>query len=483
MAFDHSLLDTFVLRGRWKSPQWNDWVPGSLEFSPQSGIRLLLDEHPGGPIAALREGLQRRSQPLDIIHGVTTEGDLVTLAKAYYSGSSFQGRRNVATGASRYQALWMIVGEHLQNSGAAKYKSVSINFSNLEEVIGFGPLSNSVPKWRRGKVHSTSVAFTVPKVLKARILRYTVETRYAAQNSGDDFRHAAIDVRALLRVTARTEMHVDEFLQEPCVMIERLIGVILGRSPTWLRIQGESARTLQKTNGPAINEPSMIVFAPRSISPPTGRIHPVDMPFTLASLGKRFRPTLIQWQKRATILAPCLEFFFSLDRQTRIGQEHHFLNATNAVESFHRSVSLNQKREPDAQFEARRADILSRVQTGDRDWLEDLLRYANEVRFRARVKELFDAQPVEVQNVLGKRKTFVDKVVNTRNYLTHHDKDLEAKAVRDISELWRITKGLRLMLQCLFLGELGFSGGDLSAAVKRTEDYRILAGSARSASN
>lgn len=474
MAFDHSQLDPLTLRGRWKSSDWDDWFPGSLEFSPQDGIRLLLDEHPGGPFAALKAGLQPQHQPLDIIHGITMEGDLVTLAKAHYAGGGFRGNRNVAVGAAKYKALWMVVGEHLQSSEAAKYKSVGISFMNLEEVIGLWPLPDSLPKLRRGKLHSISVAFKLPKVLKARISEYTIETSYKAQSRGDDFRHAAIDVRAWLRITAKTQTHIDQFLEGPCATLERFIGVTLGRLPTWMRIQAESDRTRQTINGRTISEPVSIIFAPRSISPSMGRIHPLELPFTLASFADRFRPTLLQWQKRATILAPCLEFFFSLDSQMRIGEEHHFLNATNALESYHRAASPNQKRQSDSEFEERRADILSRVAPGDKNWLEEQLRYANEIRFRGRVKELFDGQPIEVRNVLGKRKNFVDKVINTRNYLTHHDKDLKDKAVRDIGELWRITRGLRLMLQCLFLKEIGLSGTHLSAAIKKTNDYRIL---------
>jgi len=257
-------------------------------------------------------------------------------------------------------------------------------------------------------------------------------------------------------------------------MVSQLIGLALGRLPTWVRVQAESTRTQIMIGGKARSNPSAIIFAPRSPSAPVGKIHPIEMPFTLAGLRKRFRRTLLRWQKRVPLLEPSLDFFFSLDDDQSVSQEHHFLNATNAIESFHRAASPNQKRWPDNEFDARVANILSGVSNSDRTWLEEQLRYANEVRFRARVKETFDEQPTEVQKVIGEKRTFVEKVVNTRNYLTHHDENLKAKAVRDVGELWRITKGLRLMLQCLFLRELGFSGSDLTEAVKRTSDYRIL---------
>ncbi len=368
----------------------------------------------------------------------------------------------------------MVVGEHLQSSDAAKYGSVALNFLNLEEVAGFWPMPHSPLRWRRGKLQSLSVTFKPPKTLRARVSGYTVETAYAAQTSGDDFRRQGIDVRAWLRLTPETEVHLDEFLSGPCKMVSQLIGLALGRSPTLTRVQAESPRTQIMIGGKARPNPTTIIFAQGSPSAPAGKIHPVELPFTLAGLRKRFRHTLLQWQRRMPLLEPSLDFFFSLDADRSVSQEHHFLNATNAIESFHRGVSPNQKRWPDKEFDARVTSILSSVPNSDRTWLEEQLRYANEVRFRARVKETFDEQPAEVQTVIGEKRIFVEKVVNTRNYLTHHDEKLRAKAVRDIAELWRITRGLRLMLQCLFLRELDFSGPDLTEAVKRTSDYRIL---------
>lgn len=90
---------------------------------------------------------------------------------------------------------------------------------------------------------------------------------------------------------------------------------------------------------------------------------------------------------------------------------YQFLNACNAAESFHRSVSPSQERWPKGEFEARIDNIISSVPNEDKEWLGEQLRYANEPRFRARLKEMFERQPDGVRHVLGDRKTFVEKVV------------------------------------------------------------------------
>jgi HEPN superfamily Apea-like protein/ApeA-like protein len=475
MAFDRSMLDDFILRGRWKAPEWREWMPGSLEFSPQGGIRLLLDEHPGGPFEALKGTLEQSSRLLDTIHGVTTEGDFVTLLKARLVGTGFSGRTGGATtGTSRYHSLLMVLGEHLENSGAAKYHSVSVRYANLEEIVGFAPLSHSVEEDDR-KMLGATVRFKNPQKLIARLDDYNVEAVYAFGTQGDALRSLRIDVSAWLTITSESEQLIDEFLKRPCKILSQLLGMSIGWLPIVVSIHAESRRNTIAHGARQLPNPSSIFFAQRPRSAAIHDIHPADLPFTLAGLGTRFEEVLARWQVRAAALSSSLDFFFSLDGDAGVAIEHHFLNATNAAESFHRSASPNQSRWSEDEFDTRLADILSRVSVDDREWLADQLRYANELRFRARVKEMFDQQPDDVGTVLGDRKSFVDKVVNTRNYLTHHDKDLEARAVRGAVELWRLTKGLRLILQSLFLQELGFSAAELSSAVKKLEDYKILA--------
>ena len=59
------------------------------------------------------------------------------------------------------------------------------------------------------------------------------------------------------------------------------------------------------------------------------------------------------------------------------------------------------------------------------------------------------------KNGKKERKSFINRVVATRNYLTHFDQSLEPQAARG-EELYRITEKLKLLIEICLLRESGF---------------------------
>jgi len=69
-----------------------------------------------------------------------------------------------------------------------------------------------------------------------------------------------------------------------------------------------------------------------------------------------------------------------------------------------------------------------------------------------------------------KRKGFVGKVVDTRNYLTHYDESKkEAAAVG--RELYELTERLESVLEACLLREVGFEGDRLKEVLSRRRRF------------
>ena len=81
------------------------------------------------------------------------------------------------------------------------------------------------------------------------------------------------------------------------------------------------------------------------------------------------------------------------------------------------------------------------------------MRYANEISLRKRLRQMLDP----FASLYGGSKTvtsFVGRVVDTRNYLTHYDESLANRALRG-EDLWNLCRKLEGLLQLHFLLLIG----------------------------
>jgi hypothetical protein len=68
---------------------------------------------------------------------------------------------------------------------------------------------------------------------------------------------------------------------------------------------------------------------------------------------------------------------------------------------------------------------------------------------------------------------FIEKVTNTRNYLTHFTEELKAEAVLDPEGLHDLIEKMRLILQICFLEQIGFPFSEISKIFKSKIHYSM----------
>ncbi|MFQ6055917.1 MAG: HEPN domain-containing protein [Methanosarcinales archaeon] len=71
-------------------------------------------------------------------------------------------------------------------------------------------------------------------------------------------------------------------------------------------------------------------------------------------------------------------------------------------------------------------------------------------------------------------KRFIEYVVNTRNFLTHYDKNIEMKA-KTGQELYRLVQKMKFILEICFLIELEMPMETIKALVFRNQRYQYIA--------
>jgi hypothetical protein len=148
-----------------------------------------------------------------------------------------------------------------------------------------------------------------------------------------------------------------------------------------------------------------------------------------------------------------------------------FLNATQVLETLDRMAGNNEDLDPDV-FSSAKKEILEKVRNPKPGWLEGLLEYANEPCLRARLKRVVKQSSLLFHTTSRKEKSFINGVVNTRNYLVHHDSEKREKAVLDV-RLIDLTDKVEGLARFLFLRYVGFSEQNLVDLLQHTERHYI----------
>lgn len=99
------------------------------------------------------------------------------------------------------------------------------------------------------------------------------------------------------------------------------------------------------------------------------------------------------------------------------------------------------------------------------------MKYGNEFSLRKRLKEFFVKYQEILDRFIENKNAFIEKVVNTRNYQTHHDKELKEHAANG-KNLYHLTQKLDMCLKICLLTELGFNSEEIKALLSRNWRYQ-----------
>ena len=108
-----------------------------------------------------------------------------------------------------------------------------------------------------------------------------------------------------------------------------------------------------------------------------------------------------------------------------------------------------------------------------RGWLERKLQYGNEITLGKRLCNIIKTYPI-IKKLFTNRDeidSFINKVVNTRNYFTHYDENLRNQAAQE-DLLREITDKLKIILDMCFLIDLEFNSEDIEILMRRNESYK-----------
>lgn len=181
------------------------------------------------------------------------------------------------------------------------------------------------------------------------------------------------------------------------------------------------------------------------------KIREHDIFIKFSYIEETFETCLQAWNAKKALLEPIIIYFVEA-HEKGFHVPLSFLKVVQAIEAFSRRMR-NNKIWTEEEFKEKVDRIVAQLQDEeDKKLISGIL--SNEPRLRQRLTDLF----AEVNGIFEisskKRKSYTNKIVDTRNYFTHFDEALKPN-VLDVDMMYYLTGYLKLVLRVLLLRELG----------------------------
>lgn len=452
--FAPSLLEPLSLEGYWTTPGRTQRIPGTVTYDQIDGIHLRVF----GP----HNEIESWGPEPEVLHGSTTDGKCVTLFRLLNHVSPFGWQELTAT---RLYAHWMAVGDHHFDSFRdLRFPSLSVSFLNLAAFLGqtgvtetfgrFDPASNPTAPF-------TTIEFRQPPPLTFSSQGFTFDTGFDVATFGDRLEQRGVRQRPWLTARAPQPVHIEDFLRTAFKSFHDLLEL---SAESWL------PRTGIRAPAPSSRGDSTYLFCHeiRPTAMPSSR-DTVELLFSAQGMGERWPVLYERWHAARRKYLPTFLLYFSLLRTPGMLLEFRFLNLVHAVEAYHRRAYRNHVLPAD-EYEKRRSRLLGAACPEDHDWLQQVLKYANQPRLADRLGDLYDSLPSSARTAIGKRRAFTHSVAQTRNSLSHWAEDQDNATMKP-DAMWRTIEKLKLALKVILIRELGL---DVDGLVPRFYETRLL---------
>jgi len=148
--------------------------------------------------------------------------------------------------------------------------------------------------------------------------------------------------------------------------------------------------------------------------------------------------------------------FLATKSNPTIHLENEFLNMCQSLEAIHRLTCDGEVNTEDM-HKKKIENICDSVSAKHRKWLMEKLKYSNEKSFRKRLLELVEKTWVVSESFLKDKKAFCNEVLQIRNRLVHRMSEASGFIQANFNEVLVTAWRMDLLVQILFLLELGFS--------------------------
>ena len=421
-------------------------LPGTLSISDGGFIELEVVHRVGERSAALDDDAKR-------IVGQIEEEGLVTLDNCFCQ--SIEGSGDISKSLIRVNRVFTGVG--YDEDEIPRFNSLIFSVEGIDEWVGISGINVDYQL----EEHTSTISYQPPENIPLHLgdgMQLSIAFGWTAPGF-PIIKEARITQKAYLELVSQEARELDDFISVVrkithflCFTIDQTVSLdsMSATSDDFRRDIGEG-----KTRPIPIN-----IYYP---SWPYSK----DEPET--NRGKLFEFKEIQddaeriinnWIEAYEKITPAFNLYFLAKMGMQTYLEERFMALAQGLEAYHRRTS-EEKRMDETEFEKLVEHLVDQCSEEKREWLSDKLNYGNEVSLSKRLRDIIKP----FKDVIGnrtKRESLINKIVKTRNYLTHYDQSLELEAAQG-DALWTLCLKMELLFQLHFLRLIGFNREEIDS--------------------
>jgi hypothetical protein len=449
----------------WVPSKPNEKLPGTLKLSESGEAELEILGVFGGQATAINN-----EPKIKRINGLIEDGKLVTLDKCFYR------KRSISFGGISKSIIYVhfvFVGVQYEDGEEIKFSRFRFSVEGLDEWLSISGIKVEHDWETRG----ASIIFLPPKQIS---IKLTEDIDLSFEFEGtfpliSNITEAKVSQKAYMTLTSKKLLPLNAFIHL-AFKLNNFLSFAIDQTVSIDFITAFSYELKQKIKDNKEYEVPVVMYYPSL--PFSESVPKVDwhrMLFRYGDIADKIQEILVKWLDAYERIEPAFNLYFASKSGAHKYVDGKFLSLAQGIETFHRRTS-DETVMPPTEFN----DIVQALSTAcpedKREWLEGRLKYSNELTLRIRLEQM--SGPFgSLLGSPGERKALINKIVNTRNFLTHYDKNLKSKAASG-SQLLGLCMKMECLFQLHFLKEIGFPEQNIKMIVQNNYPLRQKIGTA-----
>ena len=432
----------------WLPEDTKQQLPGTLRISDSGEIALEVIGSFGDPIDQLND------QPsLGRIVGIIENGDLVTLDSCRYT------QRNISFGGvskSLIHASLALLGAHYDKDEPITFSRVKFSVEGLDQWLSI----SGIRVTRNWETKSATIKYDPPQELLFSLpdnisLAFTFSWTLPSERNPTE---AKVTQKAYVSLESK-DLRPFDFFSSIIFKLTNLFCFAIDDTVTLDSVTGFSYELKKEMSGGDTYEvPIKLYYQSLPFSEVKPKLDWDRMLFRYGHIKNDFERIITNWLTNYDVSNPAFNLYFASKSGGYRYLEGRFLSLAQGVETLHRRNS-SETLMPVDRYNEIATQLVAACPAESKGWLENRLKYGNELSLRARLKQILAPFHRFFGNA-GQRKCLVSKIIDTRNYLTHYDPRLVSSAAEG-EELWKICRKLECLFQLHFLRLVGLSDQDI----------------------
>lgn len=446
----------------WLPEDTENRVPGILRISESGKVTLEISYFlnfsggktkkfpPGFPL----EGPENRN--LNRVVGII-DNDLITLDECFYKDGNLTGGVSTST----IYANRAFIGANYDEEEKISFSEIRFSIDGLDEWLLVSGFQVEPNRKENGGLENVSIHFSPPEEISFNLLGgLELKLIFSWFRSSYNSTEVLINQKAYISLKSK-ELRPIEYFLDLVSKLHNFLCFAIDKTVSLDSVTGYSSEMVET--------PIKVYYQSIPYSETETEIHWSDMLFIYKEVADQFEEILTKWIENYEIYEPAFNLYFVSVFGGQKYLEGKFLSLAQGIETLHRRSSQEMEM-PEEEFIKIKKSVLEVTPSEKQEWLAVRLKYANELSLQKRIKQMIKP----FKDLFGngrERGSFIRKVVDTRNYLTHYDSGIETKAASRES-LRDLCMKLEALFQLHFLRLIGMDSESIKSIANKNPTLR-----------